>query len=110
MHNNYIALSGVQSIVISAYVCLSECAQSYLKNYMYKFHEIFCTCYPWSTSFVDHVTFSHKGSHRAVIKDNVMSVKFARWQHWGKVAVCDYRLVGVIVNYLPPVTSRPPTA
>jgi len=47
-------LVGVRSIAISVSVSLSVwtsvlcvCSLSYLKNDMPKFHEVFCTCYPW---------------------------------------------------------------
>jgi len=35
---------GLQSIVISMYVCVYMCLLTYLKNDMTRLHEVFCAC------------------------------------------------------------------
>ena len=40
---------GLRSIVISVSVCSFVCLLLYFKNDTCKFHQIFCTCYHWST-------------------------------------------------------------
>jgi len=51
-------------------VCMSVCPLAYLKNHMFKLHEIFCTCYmwPWFGSCLTTVQY-------------VMYFRFCGWRH-----------------------------
>jgi len=91
-------ITSAQPLAPCLMVCLYVCPLAHLKNHASKFHDIFCTCYPWPWldppltamryvmcfRFVDDVMFSHNGANWHNQRRRVCFVEFAGWRHRGR--------------------------